>query len=56
MAQSVERVRQRGDSFPTKFGFNKTREKQRRMSESVYKIREQGSGEPRVSSYWLIEP
>ena len=25
------------------------------MSESVYKIREQGSGEPRVLPSWLIE-
>ena len=55
LARSAERVRQRGDSFPTKFVFNKTREKQRRMSESVYLIRERGSGEPRVLPSWLIE-
>ena len=55
LARSAERVRQRGDSFPTKFVINKTREKQRRMSESVYLIREQGSGEPRASRSALIE-
>ena len=55
LARSAERVRQRGDSFPTKFVFNKTREKQRRMSESVYLIREQGSGEPRASRSPLVE-
>ena len=55
MARSAERVRQRGDSFPTNFVINKTREKQRRMSESVYLIREQGSGEPRASRSSLIE-
>ena len=54
-ARSAERVRQRGDSLPTKFIFNKTRAKQRRMSESVYLIREQGSGEPRASRSALIE-
>ena len=55
MVRSAERVGQRGDSFPTKFVFNKAREKQRRMSESVYLIREQGSGEPRGLPSPLIE-
>ena len=53
-ARLAERVRQRGDSLPAKFIFNKTRAKQRRMSESVYLIREQGSGEPRALPSSLI--
>ena len=55
MVASAERVRQRGDSLPTKFIINKTRAKQRRMSASAKQMREQGSGEPRVSRSSLVQ-